>query len=248
MTGVTAEETDSRTRDQGNDSASTAPRSTEESLSEDVFTESELSPIREETLSSELRQEKSSDASSESVQTVSQIEVESLTATSEPANVPDRVKSNIEHSSNKVGALSHETGLSSLEIATKEGEKATENLQEVSGPKEQSTDVKGQDNQGSSHHENSVQQEAGADNVSSGETVELKEKPTVLKDQQGKEIKRDSETEVEELRKLWKTHSMQQAKQQRDTIQQESQRDGRHGSAPAEAHGEGKCSGGCEAG
>ncbi|GAB1299333.1 Oxidation resistance protein 1 [Apodemus speciosus] len=238
MTGVTAEETDSRTRDQGNDSASTAPRSTEESLSEDVFTESELSPIREETLSSELRQEKSSDASSESVQTVSQIEVESLTATSESANVPDDVKSNTEHSSNKVGALSHETGLSSLEIATKEGDKATENLQEVSGPKEQSTDVKSQDNQGSSHHENSVQQEAGADNVSSGETVELKEKPTVLKDQQGKELKRDSETEVEELRKLWKTHSMQQAKQQRDTIQQESQREGRPSSAPAEAHGE----------
>ncbi|XP_052016369.1 oxidation resistance protein 1 isoform X4 [Apodemus sylvaticus] len=239
MTGVTAEETDSRARDQGNDSASTAPRSTEESLSEDVFTESELSPIREELLSSELRQEKSSDASSESVQTVSQIEVESLTATSESANVPDRVKSNTGHSSNEVGALSHETGLSSLEIATKEGDKATENRLEVSGPKEQSTDVKGQDNQDSFHHENSVQQEAGEDNVSSGETVELKEKPAVLKDQQGKELKRDSEIEAEELRKLWKTHSMQQAKQQRDTIQQVSQREGKHGGAPAEAHGEG---------
>lgn len=241
MTGVTTEETESRTRDQGNDSGSTAPRSTEESLSEDVFTESELSPIREELPSSELRQEKSSDASSESVQTVSQIEVQSLTAPSESASVPDHINSNTGHSSNEVGAVSHETAISSLEIAIKEGDKATENLQEVSGPKEQSTEVKGQDNQGSFQHENSLQQEAGEDNVSSGETVELKEKPTVLKDQQGKELKRDSETEVEELRKLWKTHSMQQAKQQRDTIQQVSQRESKHRSTPADAHGEGKC-------
>ncbi|XP_028621475.1 oxidation resistance protein 1 isoform X2 [Grammomys surdaster] len=239
MTGVTTEETESRTRDQGNDSGSTAPRSTEESLSEDVFTESELSPIREELPSSELRQEKSSDASSESVQTVSQIEVQSLTARSESASVPDHINSNAGHSSNEVGALSHETGLSSLEIVTKEGDKATENLQEVSGPKEQSTDVKSQDNQDSFQHENSLQQEAGEDSVSSGETVELKEKLTVLKNQQGKELKQDSETEVEELRKLWKSHSMQQAKQQRDTIQQVSQRESKHRSAPADAHGEG---------
>lgn len=239
MTGVPAEETDSRSRDQGNDSVSTAPRSTEESLSEDVFTESELSPIREELPSSELRQEKSSDASSESVQTVSQIEVESLTAASESADVPDHTNANSGRSSSEVGALSHETGLSSLEIATKEGDKATGNLQEVSGPKEQSTDIKGQDNQDSFHHENSLQQEAGEDSLSSGETVELTEKPTVLKDQQGKELKRDSETEVEELRKLWKTHSMQQAKQQRDTIQQVAQRESKHRGAPADAHGEG---------
>ncbi|XP_036411353.1 oxidation resistance protein 1-like isoform X1 [Megalops cyprinoides] len=67
------DEAELRQRDTGNDSASTAPRSTEESLSEDVFTESELSPIREELVSSdELRQDKSSNASSESVQTVNQ--------------------------------------------------------------------------------------------------------------------------------------------------------------------------------
>ncbi|KAI1901929.1 hypothetical protein AGOR_G00039480 [Albula goreensis] len=67
------DEAELRQRDTGNDSASTAPRSTEESLSEDVFTESELSPIREELVSSDdLRHDKSSDASSESVQTISQ--------------------------------------------------------------------------------------------------------------------------------------------------------------------------------
>uniref|UniRef100_A0A672KMS6 Oxidation resistance protein 1 n=1 Tax=Sinocyclocheilus grahami TaxID=75366 RepID=A0A672KMS6_SINGR len=67
----------------GNDSASTAPRSTEASLSEDVFTESELSPVRDDALatsSDELQQIKSSGASSESVQTIN-------TATEEPSMV-----------------------------------------------------------------------------------------------------------------------------------------------------------------
>uniref|UniRef100_A0AAY4E6Z5 Oxidation resistance protein 1 n=1 Tax=Denticeps clupeoides TaxID=299321 RepID=A0AAY4E6Z5_9TELE len=65
-----------RLRDAGNDSASTAPRSTEASLSEDVFTESELSPVRDDTgaSSDELLRNKSSGASSESVQTINQAE------------------------------------------------------------------------------------------------------------------------------------------------------------------------------
>ncbi|XP_062321128.1 oxidation resistance protein 1a isoform X3 [Osmerus eperlanus] len=59
----------------GNTSGSTAHRSIEGSLSEDVFTESDLSPIREEQASSEdLRLDKSSGASTESVQTVTQLE------------------------------------------------------------------------------------------------------------------------------------------------------------------------------
>ncbi|KAK7124397.1 hypothetical protein R3I94_018687 [Phoxinus phoxinus] len=64
-----------RIRETGNDSTSTAPRSTEASLSEDVFTESELSPVRDDPLatsSDELQQIKSSGASSESVQTINQ--------------------------------------------------------------------------------------------------------------------------------------------------------------------------------
>uniref|UniRef100_A0A673IKJ4 Oxidation resistance protein 1 n=1 Tax=Sinocyclocheilus rhinocerous TaxID=307959 RepID=A0A673IKJ4_9TELE len=64
-----------RIRETGNDSASTAPRSTEASLSEDVFTESELSPVCDDALatsSDELQQIKSSGASSESVQTINQ--------------------------------------------------------------------------------------------------------------------------------------------------------------------------------
>nr|XP_061789671.1 oxidation resistance protein 1-like [Nerophis lumbriciformis] len=57
-----------------NDSGSTAPRSTEGSISEDVFTESELSPIREEEQASneDICLDKSSGASTESVQTVTQ--------------------------------------------------------------------------------------------------------------------------------------------------------------------------------
>uniref|UniRef100_A0A8C0YCI6 Oxidation resistance protein 1 n=1 Tax=Cyprinus carpio carpio TaxID=630221 RepID=A0A8C0YCI6_CYPCA len=75
-----------RIRETGNDSASTAPRSTEASLSEDVFTESELSPVRDDALatsSDELQQIKSSGASSESVQTINQV----ATATEEPSMI-----------------------------------------------------------------------------------------------------------------------------------------------------------------
>ncbi|KAM4633682.1 oxidation resistance protein 1a isoform 2-T2 [Polymixia lowei] len=73
-------EPEQRLRDPGaNDSGSTAPRSTEGSISEDVFTESELSPIREEEQASseDLRLDKSSGASTESVQTVTQVEATS---------------------------------------------------------------------------------------------------------------------------------------------------------------------------
>uniref|UniRef100_A0A8C6TTD6 Oxidation resistance protein 1 n=1 Tax=Neogobius melanostomus TaxID=47308 RepID=A0A8C6TTD6_9GOBI len=57
--------------------SSTAPRSTEGSISEDVFTESELSPIREEEQASteDLHMDKSLGASTESVLTLTQVEV-----------------------------------------------------------------------------------------------------------------------------------------------------------------------------
>lgn len=68
-----------------NDSGSTAPRSTEGSISEDVFTEPELSPIREEEQVSneDLRLDKSSATSTESVLTITQVE-----ATSAGSNAP----------------------------------------------------------------------------------------------------------------------------------------------------------------
>nr|XP_054353470.1 oxidation resistance protein 1 isoform X4 [Pongo pygmaeus] len=238
MTGSNTEEIDSRIRDAGNDSASTAPRSTEESLSEDVFTESELSPIREELVSSdELRQDKSSGASSESVQTVSQAEVESLTVKSESTGTPGHLGSDTEHSTNEVGTLCHKTDLNNLEMAIKEGDQIADNLQGISGPKEDSTSIKGNSDQDSFLHENSLhQEESQKENMPCGETAEFKQKPSVNKGKQGKEQNQDSQTEVEELRKLWKTHTMQQTKQQRENIQQVSQKEAKHKITSADGH------------
>uniref|UniRef100_A0A8C3ADT5 Oxidation resistance protein 1 n=1 Tax=Cyclopterus lumpus TaxID=8103 RepID=A0A8C3ADT5_CYCLU len=73
-------EPEQRLREPGaNDSGSTAPRIIEGSLSEDVFTETELSPIREEEQASneDLRLYKSSGASTESVQSVTRVEASS---------------------------------------------------------------------------------------------------------------------------------------------------------------------------
>ncbi|XP_067567597.1 oxidation resistance protein 1 isoform X4 [Pseudorca crassidens] len=230
MTRSNTDEIDSRIRDAGNDSASTAPRSTEESLSEDVFTESELSPIREELISSdELRQDKSSGVSSESVQTISQSGVECLTVITEAASTPDHLKSDSGHTTNEVGTLSLKTDLNNLEMATKEGDQTTDNLQEISGPKEQSTGIKGNADQDFLLNENSLHHEEGEkESMPCGEAIEFKQKPIVNKGKQGKEQNQDSETEVEELRKLWKTHTMQQTKQQRENIQQVSQKEIKH--------------------
>lgn len=233
MTRIGAEEVDLRTPDPGNDSASFDPRNTEKSLWKDDFTESELSPIQEELLSSELQQNKSS----ESVQTVSQIKVETLTAKSQSAIISDHIISNPGHSSEQ-GALSHETASSSLELAAKERAKATEKVEEVSGPKEQSMDMKGHD-QDSLCLKNSLQEGGGDGSVASGETMGLKEKQTVGKDEQGQEPKGDSESGAEELHKVWKTHTMQQAKQQSDNIQQVSQKERKHKSTPADGHVDG---------
>lgn len=240
MTKSHTDEIDSRTRDAGNDSASTAPKSTEESLSEDVFTESELSPIREELVSSdELRQDKSSGASSESVQTVHQSGIECLTAISESTNTPDHLKSDSGHSTNEIGTTSLKINLNNLERAMKE-DQATDNFQEISGPKEQSTSLKDNADQDFLLNENSLHQEEGEkESMPCEEAADFKQKQTVNKGKQGKEQNQDSETEVEELRKLWKTHTMQQTRQQRENIQQVSQKEIKHKIATADL--EGKC-------
>ncbi|XP_041625173.1 oxidation resistance protein 1 isoform X6 [Vulpes lagopus] len=238
MTRSHTDEIDSRTRDAGNDSASTAPKSTEESLSEDVFTESELSPIREELVSSdELRQDKSSGASSESVQTVHQSGVECSTAISESTNTPDHLKSDSGHSTNEIGTTSLKINLNNLERAMKE-DQATDNFQEISGPKEQSTSLKDNADQDFLLNENLLHQEEGEkESMPCEEAGDFKQKQTVNKGKQGKEQNQDSETEVEELRKLWKTHTMQQTRQQRENIQQVSQKEIKHKIATADLEG-----------
>ncbi|XP_053516791.1 oxidation resistance protein 1 isoform X4 [Artibeus jamaicensis] len=237
MTRSNTDEIDSRIREAGNDSASTAPRSTEESLSEDVFTESELSPVREELVSSdELQQGKSSGASSESVQAVSQSGVQCSTVTSKSATTPHQLKSDSGHSMSEAGALSLKTDLNNLEMAAKEGDQPTDNIQEISGPKEECINIKDNADQDFLNENSPHLEEDEKESIPCGKATEFKQKQTV-KGKQGKEQNQDSETEVEELRKLWKTHTMQQTKQQRENIQQVSQKEIKHKIAAVDIEG-----------
>lgn len=170
-------QTDQRLRE-GYDSASTAPRSTEGSFSEDVFTESELSPIREERQSTEeLQQEdKSSGASSQSVQTLLR----------EPSTADG----------------SH----------TEEGEPARDTAQ----PNTSMSTPTSKDHQQPPHCQTSSGSQSsapGADEATGQESSPDGAKLT-------RDGTRDSETDVEELRKMWKSHTMQQAKEQRENVQQ----------------------------
>uniref|UniRef100_A0A8C8RWT3 Oxidation resistance protein 1 n=1 Tax=Pelusios castaneus TaxID=367368 RepID=A0A8C8RWT3_9SAUR len=232
------DEMDSRVRDTGNDSASTAPRSTEESLSEDVFTESELSPIREELVSSdELRQDQSSGASSESVQTINQTSTECLTIISDSTDGPSDLKSNVELSVNNSGFVTRIMG-SEAEMAIKEGEDSVggkvtdahqQSLQEMQPSKDCGTDldvIAGQDSiiEETQRKQRALREEC----LHSEDNTDSQKKDTINKGELVKELTQDSEAEVEELRKLWKIHTMQQTKQQRENMQQDSQKDIKH--------------------
>ncbi|XP_039243582.1 oxidation resistance protein 1 isoform X3 [Pipra filicauda] len=226
------DEMDSRMRDTGNDSASTAPRSTEESLSEDVFTESELSPIREELVSSdELRQDKSSGASSESVQTINQTSAECLTVISDSNEAASDLKPSAEMA---VSVKQFGTHLSS--------ESAKMSIKGEREPPENTTDVPQQSLQRShSSEEHGKEAEVDKDQGSSlgkepdnekeeecppcEDTTDSQKKETANKGKVVGEQTQHSETEVEELRKLWKTHTMQQTKQQRENVQHDSQKE-----------------------
>ncbi|XP_067146512.1 oxidation resistance protein 1 isoform X3 [Apteryx mantelli] len=229
------DEMDSRIRDTGNDSASTAPRSTEESLSEDVFTESELSPIREELVSSdELRQDKSSGASSESVQTINQTSAECLTIISDSNEAPGDLKSSAELTVNVKQFGTPSLGLETAKISLKEEQESSETV----------ANILPQSLQGSRHSEEhdtqaeiSRDQDSTLGNEPKGESktgeecphcedaTDSQKKETTGKGKPVKERTQDSETEVEELRKLWKTHTMQQTRKQRENLQQDSQKE-----------------------
>nr|XP_006113067.1 oxidation resistance protein 1 isoform X2 [Pelodiscus sinensis] len=239
ITRSNTDEMDLKVRDTGNDSASTAPRSTEESLSEDVFTESELSPIREELVSSdELRQDKSSGASSESVQTINQTSAECLTVISDSTNVPSDLKSSIELPLNNGGFVTHTVGSVSAEMAIREGENTAEekdsnahqkSLQEVQPSKECGTDVDIVIDQDSTLENTQKREcEVRKECLLCENVTDSQKKETVSREKLVKELTRDSDTEVEELRKLWKIHTMQQTKQQRENMQQDSQKEIKH--------------------
>uniref|UniRef100_A0A8C8ANX2 Oxidation resistance 1 n=1 Tax=Otus sunia TaxID=257818 RepID=A0A8C8ANX2_9STRI len=227
------DEMDSRIRDTGNDSASTAPRSTEESLSEDVFTESELSPIREELVSSdELRQDKSSGASSESVQTINQTSAECLTIISDSNEAASDLKPSAEMVVNVKQFGTHSLGSESAEMSLKKGQERSENvasvlqqsLQGSHGSEEHGKEKEVGNGQDSSLGKEPGEGKAGEECLCCEDTTES-EKEMTSKGKIVRERTQDSETEVEELRKLWKTHTMQQTKQQRENMQQDSQKE-----------------------
>ncbi|XP_010113540.1 PREDICTED: oxidation resistance protein 1 isoform X2 [Chlamydotis macqueenii] len=228
------DEMDSRIRDTGNDSASTAPRSTEESLSEDVFTESELSPIREELVSSdELRQDKSSGASLESVQTINQTSAECLTITSDSKEAASDLKPRAEMVVSVKQFDTHSLGSESAEMAIKGGQEFSENITDViqqslqgsHGSEEQDNQAEVCNNQDSSLRKEPGESKTGEKYPRCDDTIGSQKKETTSEGKVVRERTQDSETEVEELRKLWKTHTMQQTKQQRENMQQDSQKE-----------------------
>ncbi|XP_053321934.1 oxidation resistance protein 1 isoform X2 [Spea bombifrons] len=222
--------------DTGNDSASTAPRSTEESLSEDVFTESELSPIREELLSSdELRQDKSSGASSESVQTINQSISECCPAhLSDSSEALHGVKDGLGASGNDSGIVSNANDLEQSETSlildkVSDGESTESSATVTQSNKDEDDAQAGREVERGSHGmERDLDQESA-----SGQA------PEAYADEPSVKCTGDPETEVEELRKLWKNLTMQQAKQQRDDMQQATQKETQHKISAPETHSEG---------
>ncbi|XP_053873318.1 oxidation resistance protein 1 isoform X4 [Malaclemys terrapin pileata] len=238
ITRSNTDEMDSRVRDTGNDSASTAPRSTEESLSEDVFTESELSPICEELVSSdELRQDKSSGASSESVQTINQTSAECLTLISDSTDVPNDLKSSVDLPVNDSGFVTHIMGSETVEMAIQKGEdtvgeKVTDahqqSLQDMQPSKECGTDVDVTDQDATLENIHKREGEIKEECLLCEDIKDSQKKETITKGKLVKELTRDSDIDVEELRELWKIHTMQQTKQQRENMQQDSQKEIKH--------------------
>ncbi|XP_041101560.1 oxidation resistance protein 1a isoform X4 [Polyodon spathula] len=217
--------------DTANDSTSTAPRSTEESLSEDVFTESELSPIREELVSSdELRQDKSSGASSESIQTINQTDAEGCLA----YEAGDSTKSTAEEvSTNDSGFLSYTTEgkRSELELKQEKNLSQSQTIDRTPAGSERYS-VGSESSSSTSKEQDSTCEDDAAKECKVSDSQCSKNKEETEKGKFMRERTQDSETEVEELRKLWKSHTMQQTKEQRDNVQQ-SHIDVRH--KPGEA-------------
>lgn len=155
------------------DSGSTAPRSTDASLSEDVFTEPELSPIREEQPSTQQPQSEDR-SSSESAHTV---------------------RHDPEEEAKPEGKEGEKT-------EGDEGGETASTSDEPTSQEQQSTPTS-RDQQ---------QHQPQATTVTDQECDPEEAKST-------RDGKRDSETDVEELRKMWKSHTMQQAKEQRENAQ-----------------------------
>eukprot|EP00079_Xenopus_tropicalis_P026009 XP_012819677.1 PREDICTED: oxidation resistance protein 1 isoform X2 [Xenopus tropicalis] len=231
---------DSQMWDAGNDSASTAPRSTEESLSEDVFTESELSPIREEHLSSdELRQDKSSGASSESVQTINQNITECSLNISDCVSASDDVKDSLEPSGNDSGIVASINDLEKSEASINAGEGVDKDISESSLILTEA--IEGHNSNDGILSSNKDKQ-TGDQNHSREAAFVRNHQHETVQEEAVKQSFGDSETEAEELRKFWKDLTMQQAKQQREDMQHTTQKEIMGKMPTAETHIEGVCS------
>ncbi|XP_077127178.1 oxidation resistance protein 1 isoform X1 [Ranitomeya variabilis] len=241
-----AHELDSKMWDTGNDSASTAPRSTEESLSEDVFTESELSPIREELHSSdELRQDKSSGASSESVKTINHTLESGSTNLSDSTDAAPDSKDSVDPSANDSGFVSNANDLEKSESSRQVGEDLEEKKAESSAA-QSSHEAGGQESRhvGCKDGKRPLDSEHKAkdQSIESQEDVSENETNATNPDLSAPQASGESETEVEELRKLWKNLTMQQAKQQREDLQHATHKEAQPKVGSTESAVEGVCS------
>ncbi|XP_072426690.1 oxidation resistance protein 1a isoform X5 [Chiloscyllium punctatum] len=222
-------------RDLGNGSMSTTPRNRKESLFEDAFTESELSPIREE-LASEFRQDKSSVPLSDSVQTINQSAREKcLPSSAESLEVKATKQTSAEslltHDSDVPGhelVEMKESGNPEMEISKNKHHPddddhavhQTEDEQQATFSHILACDHKDAEAEGLGT-ECRATQSAPVSDLSGI----CKEENTDPSSRVGEELVPDSANDVEELRKLWKSHAMQQAKEQRETMQHAANKD-----------------------
>lgn len=200
MFSGSSHQTEQRLRE-GYDSASTGPRSTEGSISEDVFTESELSPIREERQSTEELHQ-SSGASSQSVQTIAQ----------EPQTPEESQPSDC-----------HTDEEEKPDISKGEGEPASDTAQPntSTGSRHPSQEQPSTPTSREPPQPPHCQIEGAAPSSGSQSSAPEAEEATGPEGcPDGAKVTRVSETDVEELRKMCMSHTMQQAKEQRESVQQ----------------------------
>ncbi|KAG7470124.1 hypothetical protein MATL_G00135900 [Megalops atlanticus] len=197
------------------DSSSTAPRSAEGSFSEDVFTESDLSPIREE-------QDKPAREASESVSTADRAEPAGSSgsegqqkgAGKEPAEAGHTPESQTVQSQSPAGSKQH----------------STEQAPSTPTDREQ---------EGGARSRPASESQGPTPGVTGPSSQEGPDKGGLVR-----EGTAESETDVEELRKMWKSHTMQQAKEQMENVQQTHREEppatsgqAAEGSQPAEGPG-----------
>ncbi|XP_070994974.1 oxidation resistance protein 1-like isoform X3 [Oncorhynchus clarkii lewisi] len=212
---------DQHLRVPGNDSGSAATRSTEGSFSEDVFTESELSPIREEATSSEdLRLDKSSSAtaSTESIQTVTHV-----AAFTPPGEAPGAASSACKSVSQPPGEGQEKqptTAEDNPDSHTAQSQSPMDSKQhsvdvEKAAPSTPTTSqgpCQGPSSRHASQRSTTGPGEPAGQEGGSGDRSKL-----------SREGSQDSETDVEELRKMWKNHTMQQATEQMENVTQKEE-------------------------